>query len=337
METISSSSKIGEKTSDDDRFSNLPKDILHHIFCNIHIKQVIQTCALSKAWRYFWTSFPSLSFIYEDKYCFGHGEFHKFVNKVLHGRRKSPIHTLEVIDYSSRQMYFTRYIKLWIRVAVQCNVHQLTLQFDFNGGRLYVPPTLFKCKSLTSLSLLLSDKNPLSDVLLVLPKVIDMPVLKTLRLRSISSISTKFLDKIFLGCPILKKLEIFFCEFDDYLDPIVISATQLKHLGFYGCLPGKYTDRFQITISCPNLTSFTCNDWAFYDYYLDKLPWLESAELDMDGIDDYYDQDDKDNCTEDVVRFLEGLYGVKYLTLHSHVLEVLHIFLLSYILSERNS
>lgn len=44
-----------------DRMSSLPNDIIRHIFSFMDTKSVIQTCVLSKTWRYRWTLIPSLN------------------------------------------------------------------------------------------------------------------------------------------------------------------------------------------------------------------------------------------------------------------------------------
>ncbi|XP_026420716.1 putative F-box/LRR-repeat protein At4g13960 [Papaver somniferum] len=50
---------IGEA---DDRISELPDPILHHILSFLDIKPVARTCILSKRWNDIWTSIPTLSF-----------------------------------------------------------------------------------------------------------------------------------------------------------------------------------------------------------------------------------------------------------------------------------
>ncbi|XP_059661021.1 putative F-box/FBD/LRR-repeat protein At4g03220 [Cornus florida] len=46
----------------EDRISNLPDVILHHILFLLPIKSIAQTSVLSKRWRYLWSSFPDLDF-----------------------------------------------------------------------------------------------------------------------------------------------------------------------------------------------------------------------------------------------------------------------------------
>lgn len=47
---------------DEDRISDLPDDILHHVFSFLPIKSAAQTSVLSKRWKNLWYSFPDLDF-----------------------------------------------------------------------------------------------------------------------------------------------------------------------------------------------------------------------------------------------------------------------------------
>ncbi|KAL0444167.1 UNVERIFIED_CONTAM: putative F-box/FBD/LRR-repeat protein [Sesamum latifolium] len=46
----------------EDRISDLPDDILHHVFFFLPIKSIAQTSVLSKRWKNLWYSFPDLDF-----------------------------------------------------------------------------------------------------------------------------------------------------------------------------------------------------------------------------------------------------------------------------------
>ncbi|KAH6788947.1 hypothetical protein C2S51_003953 [Perilla frutescens var. frutescens] len=47
---------------EEDRISDLPDDILHHVFSFLPIKSAAQTSSLSKRWKTLWYSFPDLDF-----------------------------------------------------------------------------------------------------------------------------------------------------------------------------------------------------------------------------------------------------------------------------------
>ncbi|RZC63617.1 hypothetical protein C5167_025392 [Papaver somniferum] len=46
----------------EDRISNLPASILHHILSFVHTRVAARTSVLSKRWKYIWRSIPSLQF-----------------------------------------------------------------------------------------------------------------------------------------------------------------------------------------------------------------------------------------------------------------------------------
>ncbi|KAL8497391.1 hypothetical protein ACS0TY_020909 [Phlomoides rotata] len=54
---------------DEDRISNLPDDILHHIFSFLPIKSTAQTSVLSNRWKNLWYSFPDLDFTTVNTNC----------------------------------------------------------------------------------------------------------------------------------------------------------------------------------------------------------------------------------------------------------------------------
>ncbi|EYU24829.1 hypothetical protein ABFS82_13G021400 [Erythranthe guttata] len=51
-----------EEEEEEDRISDLPDDVIHHIFSYLPIKSVAQTSLLSKRWSSIWRSFPDLDF-----------------------------------------------------------------------------------------------------------------------------------------------------------------------------------------------------------------------------------------------------------------------------------
>lgn len=282
------SSSSSRRVAGEDRLSNLSDDILHHIFSKFDVKQVIQTCILSKRWRYFWTTLPTLYF---DSNIFFNGsesrnenhplgKFDEFVTKVLGSRCKnSSIKTLSVFSDNPCDCTVSN-IQSWVQNAVESHIQNLYLQFfKPNFRSLVLPPSFFTCQSLTRVILVLTKRLKGSRIQFPLPDSIDLPLLKDLTLQSVSCLSTNFLDQIFLGCPLLKKLEIRLCEFDKSRS-LVITSDQLKQLVISMCRP-EGDKAVQVTIMTPNLTSFTCCEWHGTVYLLKNFTSLENACLDM--------------------------------------------------------
>ncbi|XP_011018706.1 PREDICTED: putative FBD-associated F-box protein At5g22720 [Populus euphratica] len=69
-----------------DRLRDLPDDLLHYILYFLDTKYAVLTSALSKRWRFFWTSVPDLNFDREsfDKFT----SFKNFVLTVLQRRQR---------------------------------------------------------------------------------------------------------------------------------------------------------------------------------------------------------------------------------------------------------
>ncbi|KAK0595334.1 hypothetical protein LWI29_005659 [Acer saccharum] len=70
-----------------DRLSNLPDPIIHHILSLMNTKYAVQTCVLSKKWRYHWTHIHSLNLKFIFKTI---GDFGNFVLKSLSSSQALP-------------------------------------------------------------------------------------------------------------------------------------------------------------------------------------------------------------------------------------------------------
>ncbi|PIA45557.1 hypothetical protein AQUCO_01600035v1 [Aquilegia coerulea] len=68
-----------------DRISDLPESLLHHIFSFMDMREIVQTCLLSKTWITVWKSLPVLNF----GYCFWNSTSLRKHHNVLHKRDTS--------------------------------------------------------------------------------------------------------------------------------------------------------------------------------------------------------------------------------------------------------
>ncbi|KAL2476772.1 putative F-box/fbd/LRR-repeat protein [Abeliophyllum distichum] len=119
---------------EEDRLSDLPNDVLHHILFFLPIKSIAQTSVLSKRWRNLWYSFPDLDFTSLNiltnaasarkkmsSYCLKGAEF---IDQVLGLREKhSDIRLLRIRAFLS----FSRLNGL-IRRAIKHNVQELDIE-----------------------------------------------------------------------------------------------------------------------------------------------------------------------------------------------------------------
>lgn len=63
----------------EDRLSELPDELIHHILLFLDAQFAVQTCILSKRWKFLWTTLPFLSF---DEHIKRKG-FAKFLDRVF--------------------------------------------------------------------------------------------------------------------------------------------------------------------------------------------------------------------------------------------------------------
>jgi hypothetical protein len=80
------------KEENEDRLSDLPDRILHHILSFSDAKQAVQTCILSTRWKNLWKTLPTLKLT--SSQFTTHKAFTKFVSHILSLRNAStPLHT----------------------------------------------------------------------------------------------------------------------------------------------------------------------------------------------------------------------------------------------------
>lgn len=85
-----------------DKLSNLPDDLLQLILSFLDTKLAVQTCVLSKRWRYIWTGIPTLRLIDDDS-----SSFKKFLTQVIVRRDKSKAIRHIEICYNMDDGYIT--------------------------------------------------------------------------------------------------------------------------------------------------------------------------------------------------------------------------------------
>ncbi|OVA14883.1 F-box domain [Macleaya cordata] len=343
--------------NDSDRISDLPDCVIHCIFKFLDTKYAVQTCVLSKRWRYVWKSLPFLYFnsclyLPNNKTKLFKG-FNDFVDKVLLFRD----------DTSNIQsFFFTNHgcpiplddihydFKTWILTALRSNVEDLDLSVspDIKSYRLthhgyfhQLPhECLFSCKSLRILKLNFCFGDCPTE--LKIPDSMSLPRLKTLVLRGFrfEYSSNNIANKIFSSscCPVLESLSLSGCVFNE--TGLDISAPQLKHLeieNYRYFYPPSYSneenfdeeDEYPIKLYAPNLISFDCKDHLMSrDYSIENLSALVKAEIGLGT--DVYDGDevpylnDKERklYSQRMMKFLRALHNVETLAIRAPFLYV---------------
>ncbi|KAI3750757.1 hypothetical protein L2E82_21551 [Cichorium intybus] len=188
--------KMSSISENADRLTCLPEEITSHILSLIPIRLAVQTCILSKRWRYTWTLLKKLDFN-DYPLVFDRDSLTKFVDTVLEGKT-SHIELFRI--HFSNIWVRNSSVSKWINEAIRLNVREVDIQVKL----LELPLSLFTCKTLTKLRLIVSCYD--SDVL-NFPSQVLLPCLKTLEISVMTKPSMNAF-KLINGCPILESLSL---------------------------------------------------------------------------------------------------------------------------------
>ncbi|KAF7842718.1 reverse transcriptase [Senna tora] len=109
----------------EDRISMLPDEVLHLILSYLKTKLSVQTCVLSKRWRYLWTGISTFHF--EDSSFLDDSSFLKFLNHVvLHRDHFKTIRQFK-ISYSNMDYVYATKLVIDFFVTHGCGIEDLVL------------------------------------------------------------------------------------------------------------------------------------------------------------------------------------------------------------------
>ncbi|KAL8238578.1 hypothetical protein R6Q59_015145 [Mikania micrantha] len=207
MTLVHDGANINEEEHED-RISNLPNDIIHHILSFLDTKFAVQTGALSRKWEHIWTSTRVLNL---NSHTFRTLPlFAKFVKRMLSHR--SPH-----VDVSKVQITFTGastpfVVKSIVHYAYLHNVGQLNVTWLTKKYHQF-PQCLFASRTLKHLTLVTSDQFFYLHKTGCVPKLAwDFPVLETVFLGGmhLGDKGDESLD-LFSKCVNLKDLTLHKC------------------------------------------------------------------------------------------------------------------------------
>jgi len=190
-----------------DRISNLPENVINHIFSYLSIREVVRTSVLSSNWRYKWATFPHLAF---DNQCFSvSSQDHtivknKLVNIVDHVLllHNGPIYKFKL---SHPDVLGIPDIDRWILYLSRRSIKEFVLEI-WKGQRYKMPSSLFSCLDLIHLkSLNCLLKPPLAFK--------GFKSLKSLDLQRVTMAQDVF-GNLISSCPLLERLTLM--NFDGF-------------------------------------------------------------------------------------------------------------------------
>ncbi|KAL6145559.1 hypothetical protein ACLB2K_056245 [Fragaria x ananassa] len=173
-----------------DRFSKLPKEILHHILSRLVIRDLARFCCVSSTCKELALSAPFLI-------SRGDNKLQKF-SLSWQGHCEDGIEDPPCFCVNESFRMIT-----WIQNAVRCNVEKLSVNMTFyepDGELLPFPCCVFKCASLRSLNV------EMSFAVLKAPSFSFSSNLETLELSDVDIADEGFFKWISCSCKLLKKL-----------------------------------------------------------------------------------------------------------------------------------
>ncbi|KAK8465059.1 hypothetical protein PHAVU_010G138000 [Phaseolus vulgaris] len=261
-----------EMAESEDRLSDMPDCLIHHILSFLETKDAIQTSVLSKRWRYLWVSVPCLNF--SSKSFTRLVDFKKFVLWVLNHRDSSHVKLLVYyrfgVDYATDQHLLNKVIEY----AASHGVEEIKINLRAKTSG---------CKSLDLLHLEQFAMDPaaadFSNPFASLAELFGFTTLTTLHLNNFTLCYTGIdcLDP-FANCVHMKNLHLSEMSFKSDLNPkdFVISAPKLSNLNLM-------CNRFKckIVVAAPQLSNFTylySTPCAFFEF---RLPSLDGLVIDI--------------------------------------------------------
>ncbi|KAJ4904763.1 hypothetical protein Rs2_18714 [Raphanus sativus] len=203
----------------EDRISALPDDLLVRILLFVPTKYAVLTMILSKRWRSIWKMVPELNYlemINDDtnkviiggllgrllERFFGRSDQRRqwllrFIDESLQAHKAPVLESLLIEVDTGRQVDVD--VGNWIKKAVHRRVRELGFILRWSAEPTRLPNNLYTCDTLVSLGL--SNK-----VLVDVPSLACLPSLKNLQLDSVVYKDEDSLARLFLSCPLLKKL-----------------------------------------------------------------------------------------------------------------------------------
>ncbi|KAI3962127.1 hypothetical protein MKW92_041324 [Papaver armeniacum] len=281
-------------SSGEDRISNLPDSLIHHILSFLSdTTYAVQTCVLSKRWRYIWTSLPVLKFSDEFHYddsdveedyfidrenmCFIN-RFIRFVDKVLSLRDNNSDIQMFHFEYSPPYHWSgeksERFVNRCIAAAASHNVQELCIKIKPNSDAEFLR-LVSSCKSLTKLDLELCgyDDGEYSNCSIIcIPSEISFPRLESLcmNLEFFPFEDEELTNNFFSSFP---NLESGFRDMN-----LTISLPKLKYFSFKVEDQG-YEINSVIKLHDPSLSSFIFESDMVTSFIVENLPSLVTADI----------------------------------------------------------
>ncbi|KAJ0045160.1 hypothetical protein Pint_04904 [Pistacia integerrima] len=206
----------------EDRISKLPEDVLLYILSHLPIKDVLTTSALSKRWKYLWTSVSEIDFNeYNHELRLDmKTSFLDSVDNVLLRHDPSDIRKFRL---ELMMLIIAERINSWVSAAVSHNVQELDLSLPVEK-HFVLHYSLFTSESISILKLRMGSYFKF-------PSLIRLSNLKTLHL-AVTFPDDRSTERFFSGCPVLEELVLDNCVWN-HNKSITLCIPTLRALTIY--------------------------------------------------------------------------------------------------------
>ncbi|KAL1206206.1 FBD-associated F-box protein [Cardamine amara subsp. amara] len=255
-----------------DIISGLFDELLIKILLLVPTKVAVSTSILSKRWEYLWMWLPKLEYSNRDSSSAQWKRLRYFLDKNL------PLHRAPVIESFRLDLtcakFKTENVKFWVVLAVSRCVRELEIMYSSNPSKPKILlSNLYTCKSLLTLKL---D----GEILLDVPRMVFLPSLKTLQLRSVSYLNEESLQRLLSNCPVLEDLLVDLPE-NGTMGKLTVVFPSLQSLSLF--IPYDYSID-GIVIQTPSLKYFKLKDHKCESHYclIENMPNLIEAYVDVE-------------------------------------------------------
>ncbi|KAL3635094.1 hypothetical protein CASFOL_022148 [Castilleja foliolosa] len=193
--------QLAERDEDEDRISELPQPILHHILTFLTQKGAVKTSVLSKSWRHLWSSSPKITFL---QYFFnGNNEtFLSVLNTTLQRYldRNLSIHQFR-LQLTQLDPQLSSLLEKWVPILItELGIKILCLElFPNNSSSDYFEMPSVESESLNELYLIRCKLAQISS-----------KHLKTLYFDKVF-FTDETLEKTLSACPLVEHLTLYNC------------------------------------------------------------------------------------------------------------------------------
>ncbi|KAK3431625.1 hypothetical protein EUGRSUZ_E03431 [Eucalyptus grandis] len=185
-----------------DYISQLPNDIIAHIFSFLTTKDAVKTSVLSKQWRSTWTSNQYMSFSLPPGSSWNPKSFIAFVDSVL--LRCTAIQVKRFLFDAPYLAFMQSSLDTWLQFAIMHDVEEVSITPHYWHYNIYaLPQILFLCTTLVSLCV--------SQCCFSVFSAVNWCSLKILRIEY-AELNDEGMVRVFSGSPVLEFLELKSCQ-----------------------------------------------------------------------------------------------------------------------------